>query len=64
VSGEDKSKVYETLNRCTENLTKEMAIGTVGIYVTIERHEYNELLKAITEAKKLLVKDGGLYRDW
>ncbi len=64
MSGEDKSNIYKTLNDCTSALTEEMAIGQTNIYVTLERHRYNELLKAIAEAKKLLARPANTMGDW
>ncbi len=52
MSGEDKSAIYKTLNDCVAALTGEVMTGTTAMYATVDRYKYNELLKAIVEAKK------------
>lgn len=50
-------EVFKTLNKCTAMLTEEVATGTQAVYVTIDRARYNDLLKELTEAKRLLLQD-------
>lgn len=56
MTGEDKSKLYATLNECTALLSGDTTTGICAVYATMDRHRYNELLKAITEAKRILVR--------
>jgi hypothetical protein len=52
----NKAEIYKTLNECTSILNTDVSTGQVNVYVTIDRRRYNALLKAITEAKKILVR--------
>lgn len=65
VSGEDKSHLFKTLNECTALLNEDVAVGQSNMYVTMDRGRYNELLRSITEAKRLLVKSvtGEFYNE-
>ena len=56
MSGEDKSHIYKTLNQCTALLNNEVQTGQTNMYVTIDRVRYNDLLKAIAEAKRILIR--------
>jgi hypothetical protein len=50
-------EVLKTLNDCTAALNEEVATGIASVYITIDRHKYNELLKALTEAKRAVLRD-------
>lgn len=63
MSGEDKSQIYKTLNACVAALTGETAPGQQNMYVTVDRRTYNELLKAIVESKKILVRPSSVLGD-
>lgn len=56
MSGEDKSFLYKTLNECTALLNEDVAVGTSNMYVTVDRVRYNDLLKALAEAKRVLIR--------
>lgn len=63
MSGEDKSSIYKALNECTAVLTQEVQLGVTAVYPTIDRYRYNELLKALAEAKRLLVRANTNFGD-
>lgn len=56
MSGEDKSLIYKTLSQCTALLNGQVQTGQANMYVTIDRVRYNELLQAIAEAKRILIR--------
>lgn len=56
MTGEEKSSLYKTLNECTALLNEDVSTGICAVYATMDRHRYNELLKAIAEAKRILVR--------
>lgn len=56
MSGEDKSFIYKTLNEATALLNQEVATGQTNAYITMDRGRYAELLRAIVEAKKMLIR--------
>lgn len=63
MSGPDKSQVYKVLNECTAVLNEDAAPGMANMYVTIDRTRYHHLLRAITDAKRLLIKPSGEWND-
>jgi hypothetical protein len=56
MSSEERDLLYKTLNDCTAMLTGSVDTGQSYIYATMDRHRYNQLLQAITEAKKLIIR--------
>ena len=58
-----KDQLYQVLNECTSVLNGQVLTGQANMYVTVDRVRFNALLKAITEAKKLLVMPEEGVRD-
>lgn len=52
----DQDFIYKTLNECVALLNGNVDVGQSNIYATIDRRRHNELLRAIVEAKKILVR--------
>lgn len=63
MSGDDKSKLYKTLNEATALLNQSVTTGMCSVYLTVDRVKYNELLKAITEAKRMLIRPTDNFGD-
>lgn len=56
MSSDDNTRVYKALNACVAILNEDVATGIASVYVTVDRHKYNELLKELLEAKKALLR--------
>lgn len=53
---QDKDYLLKTLVDCTAALNEEVTTGQAAVYVTVDRQRYNELLRKIAEAKKVLIR--------